>query len=133
MNSKYSTELHVAVPTLDYIKRMTGIDILLEEGNKELAEGKIMSLTARARDMLFNGKPTTSQRIISYLIYKGSYLDAWLNYVVRYIEATFFVGDESSWVKMPQTVWTAIYGSQLQYNYFSGAIVHEVKHTTEVF
>ncbi len=133
MNANYSKELHVSVPTLDYLKRMTGIDVLLEEGNKERAEAKIMALTARARDYLFINRSAQAQRILSYLIYKGEYENEWLNYVTRYIEATFYYGDESTWTETPRTVWAAIYGTKLQYREFSGRIIHEVMATTEDF
>ena len=133
IKSNYDKTLHVAVPTLDYIKYMTGIDVLLEEGNKERAEGKIRSLTAKARDMLFIDRSAKVQRIYQYLIYKETYLEAWLNYVIRYIEATFYHGDESAWVTIPKPILNAIYGSVLQYRHFTGSIISEVNSTTEDF
>ena len=133
MNSTYDKELHVAVPTLDYIKRMTGFDILLEEGNKERAEAKVRGFTAKARDLLFMDRSSEAQRVISYLIYKETWIDAWLNYVVRYIEATFYQGDESAWATVPRPILNAIYGSVLQYKKFTSNITSEVRNTTEEF
>ncbi len=133
MKSTYDKELHVAVPTLDYFKRMTGLDLITEAGNKELAEGKVISLTAKARDYLFIDRSTETQRVVSYLIYKETWLDAWLNYVVRYIEATFNYGDESAWASTPKPILNAIYGSVLNNIRFTGGIIAEVRNTTEVF
>ncbi len=133
MKSNYSTELHVAIPTLEYLKRMIGLDLVLETGNKELAEGKVISLTAKARDYLFMDRTADVQRTISYLIYKGTYLDVWLNYVTRYIEATLYYGDESAWEGTPKPILNAISGSVLQYKRFTAYILNEVRNTTEVF
>jgi hypothetical protein len=133
MNSNYSTELHVSIPTLAYIKRVTGIDVLLEEGNKERAEGKIYSLTSKARDFLFINKSPQTQKIFSYLIYKKTWLEEWENYVVKYIEATFYYGDESAWTDTPKPILNAIYGSALSTREFIARTINEVKYTTEVF
>lgn len=133
MNSVYKKEYKVSVPTLEYIKTSTGIDVVLEEGNKERAEGKINALTTKARDLLFMGKSLESQRIISYLIFKDIWKDAWENYVIRYIEATFFYGDESAWEKLPDTIERAYKGSVLNVTYFTPNIRYEVKQSTEDF
>lgn len=133
MKSTYSEELHVAIPTLDYIKSMTGIDVLLEEGEETRANGKITSLCAKARDFLMLDKSIEAQRITSYLIFKGTWLDAWLNYVVRYIEATFYYGDESTWETTPKPILNAIMGSVLAETRFTQNIVYEVRNSTEVF
>jgi hypothetical protein len=127
MKSVYSKELHVAIPTLDYIKLMTGIDVILEEGNKERAEGKVISLTAKARDFLYVDKSGEAQMVISYLIYTETWLDMWLNYVVKYIEATFYYGDESSWEKTPRPIENAIYGSLLHTKMFVPRIAYEAR------
>ena len=130
----YDLELHVSVPTLDYFKANTGIDLVLEKGSKELADGQVRSLTAKARDYLFMDKPYETQRIISYLIKTNKEWEAtWLTYVVRYIEATLFYGDESNWDKTPKPILNAVYGSALKINEFSASIRLEVKYTTEVF
>jgi hypothetical protein len=133
MNSIYSIELHVSIPTLDYLKRATGIDVLLEAGTKELAEGKVYSLTARARDMLFVNKSVQSQRVISYLIFKGLWKEAWENYVVKYIEATFYYGDEETWKETPKMIHNAIYGSVLLSREFTYAIKNEAETSTETY
>jgi hypothetical protein len=133
MNSVYSKELHVSIPTLDYLKKATGIDVMLEAGNKELAEGKVYSLTSRARDMLFVGKSTQTQRIISYLIFKGTWKEAWENYVLKYIEATLYYGDETVWKETPKMIHNAIFGSVLMTREFTYQIKSEVEHTAEVF
>lgn len=133
MSSTYSKELHVAVPTLDYIKRMTGIDVLLEEGEETRAEGKIISLCRKARDFLMINRSAETQRVISYLIYKETWLEAWLNYAVSYIEATFYYGDESAWEKTPKMILNAINGSVLVNTRFTNNIIWEVRNTTEVF
>lgn len=132
-NSVYNKELHVSVPTLDYIKQSTGLDLVLEDGTKERAEGKVYSLTQKARDYLFTGKPPMTQRVFSYLIYNGTWTQAWEQYVLRYIEATFYHGDDHSWEKTPRTVLSAIYGSVLQTNYFTESIKNEVRLSTEDF
>jgi len=131
--STYNQELHVAVPSLDYFRDMTGIDILLEEGNEKRALGKVMSLTAKARDYLFIDRSNETQRVVSYLIFKETWLDAWLNYVTRYIEATFNYGDESAWASTPKPILNAIYGSVLNNIRFTGNIIQEVRESTEVF
>ena len=133
MNSVYNKELHVSVPTLDYIKRSTGLDVLLEEGNKERAEAKVISLTSKARDFLFLDKSPQVQRVISYLIYKGTWKQAWEQYAVRYIEATFYHGDESAWAKVPRPILNAIHGSVLQVQFFTPNIINEVRYSTEDF
>ena len=89
MNSIYNTDLHVSVPTPDFFKANTGIDIVLEKGNLELAQGTIMSLTQKARDYLYVDKPFETQRAMSYLIKKNAqWTKAWENYVLRYIHLT---------------------------------------------
>ncbi len=134
MNSIYNTDLHVSVPTPDFFKANTGIDIVLEKGNLELAQGTIMSLTQKARDYLYVDKPFETQRAMSYLIKNNSqWTKAWENYVLRYIEATFNYGDESGWEKVPQTIKNAVHGSILRANYFTDAILHEVRTTEEEF
>ena len=133
MNSVYSKELHVSIPTLDYLKRAIGIDVLLEAGTKELAEGKVYFLTSSARDMLFLTKSAETQRIISYLIYKGTWLEAWENYVVKYITATFYYGDETQWKETPKMIHNAIFGSVLMAREFTHQIKSEVENSTEVF
>ncbi len=134
MNSTYSDELHVSIPTLDYIKLNTGFDMIIEKGNKELAESTVISLTSKARDFLFVDKPLESQRAMSYLIKNNpTWTKAWESYVLRYIEATFNYGDESAWEKVPQTIKNAIYGGILRANYFTEDILNTIRTTDEVW
>lgn len=133
MNSIYKKDLKVSIPTLQYIKETTALDLILEEGNKERAEGKVMSLTMKARDLLFSNKLPITQRCISYLIYKGDWASLWEQYVLRYIEATFYFGDESSWQAVPSTIINAINGSMLSVKRFAPHIEREVVQSTEDF
>lgn len=134
MNSNYDINLRVSVPTMEYFKSRTGLDLILEEGNKERAEGKVLSLTAKAKDFLFSTKNYEIQNIFSYLIKTNAeYLRAWENYVVRYIETTFTHGTDENWAKVPMGIVNAIDGSCLSARDFTANIKQEVRYTTVVF
>jgi len=129
----YDIELHVSIPSIDEIRTETEFDILLEAGTTEKAEGRIRSLTRKARNYLFLNKSEETKKVISYLIFKGTWENMWKQYVISYIEATFYYGDESNWATVPIPILTAIQGTALNVREFTGSILHEVRYTTEVF
>lgn len=132
--SAYDLDLRVSLITLDEFKDNTGIDLVLEKGSNELALGTVRSLTSKARDYLFMDKGFETQRIFSYLIKNNAdWRKAFDSYVIKYIEATFYHGDESQWDKTPKPIINAVYGSVLRVKEFTHSIRQEVKHTTEVF
>ena len=132
MNSKYDDQLHVAVPTTDFIRDNTGYDPVLEDGNKERAEAKLRALTAKAKNYLYMDKPYETQNVISYLIrFNDDWLHAWEQYVARYVEATFMFGDESAWKETPRTIKQSAYGGLLGINRFTQAILAEVRTSDE--
>ena len=50
MNSTYNTSLHVRVPTLDYLKAVTGYDLITEGGwTKEVTESKVLAMSIREK------------------------------------------------------------------------------------
>jgi hypothetical protein len=133
MNSVYNKDLGVSVITLDYFKQSTGIDLVLEEGNKERAEGKVYSLTSKARDFLFSRKTLETSQIMSYLIYKDKAKKEWEKFAVKYIEATFYYGDESNWKEIPMPIKNAMNTGILSVDRFTNQLRIEVRNTEEDF
>jgi hypothetical protein len=130
----YDMELKVYIPSLDEIKKNTGVDLVLEEGNKERAEGKVRNLVSKAKDFLYSGKPYESQNVFSYLIkFNKEYQTAFKLYAIKYIESTWVYGTEETWDKVPKQILNAINGSVLHIQFFSGNILSEVRNSSEVW
>lgn len=94
-NSKWDLENHIAIPTLDYIKETTGLD-LRTSGHAVLAseENKVKGLTLDAKYELFYNKQPHVQNALSYLIYTDKTFNSnWLNYVVSYIYESVMNGE----------------------------------------
>lgn len=129
----YNKQYHIYIPSTDEIKSMTGIDLILEEGNKERAEAKVLSFTLKAKQHLFNNKIQETRNIISYLIaFDEEWKHAWLEYVATYIESFFYAGD-FVWgsEKMPSAVERAITGGLLKVKTFEYRIINEVNNSSK--
>ena len=87
MKSVYSDTYHVAIPTLEYLKAVTGFDMVVEGGwTKEVTESKVLSLSLRARDYLMTNRSARYQNALSYLIkFDDTWREAWDNFVAHYI------------------------------------------------
>ena len=135
MNSTYNTSLHVRVPSLEYIKAVTGYDLITEGGwTEEVTKSKVLAMSIRARNYLHAGKDTRYQKAFNYLVKTNDdWADAWEQYVATYIAATFVYGDESAWEKTPRDIQLAVNGSILQSYRFPEHIYVEAENTTEVF
>lgn len=135
MNSTYNKELHVRVPTLDYLKAVTGYDLITEGGwTKEVTESKVLAMSIRARNYLQAGKNPRYQKAFNYLVATNDiWAEAWEQYVATYIAATFTYGDESAWEKTPRDILLAINGTVLQSKYFTERTYYQAENTTEVF
>lgn len=133
MNSTYIDKYHVAVPSLDLIKEMTGYDLITEGGwTKEVTEAKVLSYTLKARDYLFRNKAASYQIALPYMIkFKTNWNEAWTNYVIRYIESTFLYGNEQDWKEVPFEISNAINGSLLKNHNFSVSVLSEIENSSE--
>lgn len=133
MNSVYKKEYHIAIPTLDFIKDITSFDLIQEEGTKERAEAKLLNLTLKAKDYLFSTRPNATQKALSYMIFKyPEWKEAWELYVAKYIDASFYSGDEL-FTNPPQTLKNAIHASILNVYQFTQGVYNEVALSTEEF
>ena len=135
MDYTYNKELHTAIPTNDTVRFLTGFDLILEEGNKEKADGKIVSLTLKARDYLYSQRTQGAQKVLTYLIYSNQdYRNDFLRYVVAYIETSllattdFIYGDV-----VPNAIKQAINGSRLSATRFNQSLYSEATNSTEDF
>ena len=126
----YNDILRVTVPTIDEIKEYTSFDLTLEEGNKERAEAKVLSLVSKAKDYLYLGKSFETQNVFSYLIkFNTEWKRAWELYAIKYIEATFNFGDESAWANTPKPIYNAVNGSILRTQFFTDSTLSEVRNS----
>lgn len=132
-NSTWDSTLHIAIPTLEYIKTLTGYNLeTLGDTNRLETEQRVKGLTLKARNFLYQNKENEqTKKIYTYLIaFYQEYRDAFVNYVVTYIEETF---NNPEWETIPMNVINAINGSVLKYNQFTGNIVHEYMANEEVY
>jgi hypothetical protein len=131
MNSIYDNNLHIAVPTLDYFRDITGMDYIIESGYDEAeATRRFRSLVLKAKDFLLYDKPSRYQNAFGYLIKNYTlWTHAWEQYVIRYIEATFKYGDEAGWKEIPFEVKNAISGSVLKAYHLDRATYYEIENS----
>lgn len=128
----YNLEYHVYVPTLEQIKNLTGIDLVVEEGDKNKAEAKVLSLSLKAKNYLLQKKLQETKKTLEYLIaFNDDYQKAFLQYVVAYIESYFYSEEDYVFgnAKVPYAVDDMIYGSILKVERFTQDIVYEVENS----
>ena len=135
MKSVYSDIYHVAIPTLEYLKAVTGFDMVVDGGwTKEVTEAKVLSLSLRARDYLMTNRSARYQNALSYLIkFDDTWREAWDNFVARYIECTFRYGDEASWQKTPMEIINAVEGSLLAQHRFTDYAYYTIEQSGEMW
>jgi len=135
MDYTYNKELHTAIPTNDTIRLLTGFDLILEEGNKEKADGKIVSLTLKARDYLYSQRTQEAQKVLTYLIYSNQdYRNDFLRYVVAYIETSLLATTDFIYGGVvPNAIKQAINGSRLSATRFNQSLYIEATNSTEDF
>ncbi len=124
--SIYDEYLDIAIPTVEYIKAITGFNLDVLGGTPSAidTEQRVKSLTIDARNFLFRLKENEmTKNIMSYLIkYYGDWRKAFVNYAVAYIKQTF---KDPDWVEVPRQIEDAIYGSLLKQQEFAGPILSE--------
>ena len=125
-NSTWDYENHIAIPTLDYIKMITGynLDVLGGTPSAIDVEQRVKGLTWQARNFLFRTKENEeTKKIYTYLIaFYEEYRNDFVNYVVEYIKQTF---KDPDWEETPRSIIDAILGSSLKYQKFTGTIINE--------
>ena len=132
-NSTYDNDLHLAIITNDYFKTVTGLDLVVEEGNKERAEAKMITFHNKAKALLFLDKAPRVQDAFNYLIkLNDTWRAAWENYVVIYIES-FYYGKDFIWgnEEVPNGVINAVYGSVLRSRELTDNIYNEIENSSE--
>lgn len=97
-NSTWDIDNHIAIPTIDFIKKNTGIDLnIYGDSIIGTVEGRVKMLTLDAKNELFFNKSNRVQNVLSYkMAYEREYNTNWLNYVVSYINDTFDNPDQVS-------------------------------------
>ena len=132
-NSTYDNNLHLAIITNDYFKSMTGIDLIVEEENKERAEAKIKSFSRQAQIHLYKNKSPRTRNIFNYYIsFNDNWRSAWELYVVAFIQS-FYYGGDFIWgdAKVPEAVKNAILGSLLNTHNFDSGTINEIENSSE--
>ncbi len=130
----YNDQLKVAIPTIDYIKEMTGRDLVILEGNSQLAEAKVKGLTIKAKNYLYHLKTRETQTVLNFKIKTDEkYRNDFLNYAIAYIESSMFSDIDFVYGKdkPPFSVLQAITGSLLSIDRFTSNVVVEARQHDE--
>ena len=93
-NSTWDLNNHIAIPTLDFIKENTGLD-MVTGGHAIIGDvkNKVKQLSISAKNKLYNDKSQRVRNALSYYIaYNELYNQYWLNYVSAYIYDTIING-----------------------------------------
>ena len=93
-NSTWDLDNHIAIPTLDFIRENTGLD-MVSGGHAIIGDvkGKVKQLTINAKNKLFFDKSQRVRNALSYYIaYNQLYNQYWINYVASYIYDTIING-----------------------------------------
>lgn len=130
---EYKDAYHIAIPSLQDIKELTGRDLVVEGGyTKEVTEARVLSYTLKAKDFLMRDKSQRFMNAFSYLVkFNDKWTYAWKIYAIRYIEATMLYGDETTWQKVPFEVQNSIDGSVLRAYHFTTSLYDEVEQSEE--
>jgi len=93
--SIYNITHHIPAPTVAFYEALTGINLVTEGDDTETVNKKLLGLTLQARDYLFQDKSERTRFVMEYLI---AFYPKWrlqfITYAVRFIEATYTIGDE---------------------------------------
>lgn len=94
-NSTWDIDNHIAIPKIQYIKEITGLD-LIAGGFAIIGsiEAKVKQLTLNAKYKLFNNKSQRVKNALSYYIaYNQEYNNDWLVYASMYIHDMIINGE----------------------------------------
>ena len=89
---KWDDIIHFPIPTLNYITKRTGKNILLDFDNELEAEGNILAITRTAKNYLFSNRVDLLEWEYS-IAHNKQLLYEILDYVLEFINFAFITGD----------------------------------------
>jgi len=126
-NSIYDEDLKLAIPTLDYIKSITGYNLEVLGGTPSSIDAKqrVKGISLDAKIELHQRIPLKIDKdVMDYLIATDeNWRRDFINYVVSYVSATFLYGE---FEEMPSRVKNKIEGSLINARKFANDLRHEV-------
>ncbi len=119
-NSTYDEDLKLAIPTLEYIKSITGYNLEVLGGMPSAidTEQRVKGLSLSAKDDLYLRIPLKiDKNVMDYLIAtEKDWRRDFINYVVAYVNATFSYGEFED---MPARVYAKIQSSLINARKFT--------------